>query len=387
MRAGPGFQTLTKMQTSHVPLHKSFSNHMTISVALFIIMASGREYRRELWFERLFGFRETVPAVYRNFVVEEGEDHVVLVSKANGRRFNAGRFTLQTVDSFASLQPAGGGSLNIIKGDGKISTNALEAQALPEFNGATFLAASNFNCLEFTSSTGCASHGVTNYVHDHTQGPYTALGAGAAVVYRNYFVKHESGKVGQLEEEVNLLKNTPLAKTMSHGYCIINKTNLKSLRSFNWSNLSNFYVGVHENCQVTTKQVGTMFADVTGDQIVHQVYAAAFNFGGSVLCCEETLEIAKWLLKAEYAATIRAAWNNSIKYPGRPGSKKLVLTLLGGGVFKNPKELICEAITSCEQLIIDSGLEVYVVCFTNSIFQQVYPLLKDTVARTNGKII
>ena len=359
----------------------------------FLLMSKGGPgYPREKWFERLFGFKETVSAVYRNFEVEELADHVVLTSKANGRQFNAGKFSLRNVTSFSDLKPIGGGSLNIIKGDGSHGsdsslTNTLEAQALPEFNGATFLAASNFNCLEFTSSTGGASHGVTNYVHDHTQGPYTALASGPAAVYRNYFVKHESGKVGQIEEEVNLLKETPLARTMSHGYCIVNKKTLPSLRKFDWTDLSKFYVGVHENCQVTTKQVGTQFADVTGDQIVHQVYAAAFNFAGAVLSCPETMEISKSMLKAEYKATILAAWENSIKYPGRPGSKKCVLTLLGGGVFKNPKELICEAITSCEQTIIDSGLEVYVVCFTNSIFQQVSPLLMPTVKRTNGKVV
>ena len=51
---------------------------------------------------------------------------------------------------------------------------------------------------------------------------------------------------------------------------------------------------------------------------------------------------------------------------GRSGAKKLYLTLLGGGVFDNPIEIITNAILSCKKEIIDSGLEIYVVSFDRS---------------------
>jgi hypothetical protein len=43
-------------------------------------------------------------------------------------------------------------------------------QMKPENRGALFQVASNFNCLEFISSSDSARRGITKYVSDHTQG-------------------------------------------------------------------------------------------------------------------------------------------------------------------------------------------------------------------------
>lgn len=352
------------------------------------------EFKPSEWFSHLFGFRESVEAVQENFEVVEHSDHVELMSKVNNKSYCAGQFQVRNISSFGNLEKRGGGTLNIIHGHGRKSgtrlSNVLETQAEPDFDGATFLAASNFNCLEFVSGRQTAADGVTNYIYDQTQGPYTALAAGPAAVYRNYFIKHSSGKIGQLEEEVQLLKDTPLNAYVTHGYPFINEKTVSALKEtgFDWSDLSKYYVGVHSNCEVTTKQVrdrGT-FAEVA-NQMVHQVYAAAFNFAGSVSSDEYMIEVAKNLLKAEYQATVLAAWENSIRYPDRAGSKKLVLTLLGGGVFANPVGIVCEAIRSAEKLIIDSGLEVYVVCFDDNAYYQVYPNLRSCMTRTGGKVV
>lgn len=40
-----------------------------------------------------------------------------------------------------------------------------------------------------------------------------------------------------------------------------------------------------------------------------------------------------------------------------------------------------------KELIKKSGLDVYLVCFNNAIFNQVYPFLKDMVDEINGSII
>ncbi|OHS92958.1 hypothetical protein TRFO_12142 [Tritrichomonas foetus] len=47
----------------------------------------------------------------------------------------------------------------------------LTSQNHADFQGATFQAASNFNCLEFIGSKQSAASGVNNYALDHTQGP------------------------------------------------------------------------------------------------------------------------------------------------------------------------------------------------------------------------
>lgn len=344
------------------------------------------------WFEQLFGFRERVADVAKNIKCEEVGDDAFLVSLVNGKRYKAGNFQVRSISSF-DMKPRGGGKLHIIHGHGSYSTHfdyidVLSNQALPENDGATYLAASNFNCLEFVSQDQTALDGVTGYVYDRTQGPFCALAAGPAIVYRNYFVKHD-GKVGQLEKEIELLKKTPIHVT--HGYPIITNpefTNNSSNKKFKWDDENNYLVGVHRGCQLTTTRNGNNFALVNqDDRIVHHVYAAAFNFNGTVDKCNLTIKISKYMLKAEYKAAILAAWENSLLYPNRKGSNKLYLTLLGGGVFGNDIDLIADAIGSNINIIKDSGLDVYVVCFSDSLFTEVNHVLGKHVKSTKGSII
>jgi hypothetical protein len=357
-------------------------------------MASSDPYPASEWFPHLFGFDESVPAVQKNLEVKELDDHAEITSLVNHRTFNAGKFRLRDIPSFGSPVPVGGGTLNIIRGARSRAglENVLAAQSHPDFDGATFLAASNFNCLEFTGQPHFAEMGVTPYVSDMTQGPYCALGAGAAVVYRNYFVLHEDGTRGQLNNnEVRLLKNTPLDEFVSHGYPKIRAADSEKLKPYNWEEfVPKFLIGVHENCEVTTTETPPNFSDAPPGRIVHQVYAAAFNFNywnDGVNDNPITRDIAEKLLRAEYRATILAAWELSLKYPGRTGSKKLVLSLLGGGVHGNPMELICGAITSCEALIVDSGLQCYVVCYSGTEFENVFPHLEEVMQRTGGSVL
>ena len=58
----------------------------------------------------------------------------------------------------------------------------------PECAGALIQVASQFNVLEMTGPSVSPEEGVTIYVHDRTQGPARAIAAGAATIYRNYFV-------------------------------------------------------------------------------------------------------------------------------------------------------------------------------------------------------
>jgi hypothetical protein len=53
---------------------------------------------------------------------------------------------------------------------------------------ALFQVASQFNLLEMVGPDVSPEDGVTRYADDHTQGPACARAAGAATVYRNYFV-------------------------------------------------------------------------------------------------------------------------------------------------------------------------------------------------------
>ena len=347
-------------------------------------------YQAGRWFEHLFGFRESLAAVKENFVVEEKEDHVELTSKVNNRTFNVGTFAVRNISSFKDLPEVGGGKLNIIHGRGGRGctrlVDVLQAESEPEFDGATFLAASNFNCLEFVSGSQTAKDGVTGYVYDRTQGPFCVLATGPAVVYRNYFVKHD-GVEGQLEKDIELLANTPINAYVKNGYPYIDREASDKLKEHDWSNLDQFMVGIHSNLEVTTTRGGEGFVDAPPGRIVHHVFGAALSYTYYCHTDETTLMIGEALLRAQYQATILAGWEHSLKFPGRAGSKRVVLTLLGGGVFGNSMEMIAEAIASCKDLIVKSGLEVYVVCFSDGSFREILPLLESVMQETHGKVI
>ena len=384
-------------------------------------MESNENFAPKDWFNSVFGFKETVESVIKNFEVSERKDYVELTSKVNQRKFNAGNFQIKSSDrsSYQLSESPGGGKLHIIHGYGKESkhyqlVDVLSMQSISKWDGATYLAASNFNCLEFVSSLQDARSGVTNYYADPTQGPYAALACCSAAVYRNYFVQH-NGLTGQISSEINLLDRTPIE--VVHGYAKISdkgKSDDSKSKSFfektkdffgfkskkeekeddddemkkvNWGDPNIWQVGIHKNCEVTlTRGPNNTFRFAPKNRISHHVYAAAFNFKMDVVMNKSTLEIAKELLKAEYRATIFSAWENSIQFKERNGSKKLSLTLLGGGVFRNPLDLICNAILENLDLIIESGLEVYVTCFDDKTFKSIEGLVRPAVERTNGKI-
>lgn len=99
------------------------------------------------------------------------------------------------------------------------------------------------------------------------------------------------------------------------------------------------------------------------------------------------MKIAESLLAAEYRCAVLAAWENSLLFPYLPGSKKLSLTFLGGGVFRNPKKLICKSIAKNEDVIFESGLDVYLVCFNDTEFNVAQEELGHIVKKTGGSIV
>lgn len=346
------------------------------------------------WFNHLFGFKESILDVYKNLVVEETPDKNIITSKLNNKSFNAGKFELRTASSF-NLTPRGNGRFHLIKGNGMDSkhleyVDVLTAQNHDEFEGATFAVASNFNCLELPSINNSPSEGVTNYWGDSTQGPLASITCASALVYRNYFFKHNDC-VGQLKKEINLLSKTPLHTKSGKAMIDEQTSNYLKNQNFDWENTDNYYIGVHRNCQVTIARgkndMYRNFIEVQKPKIVHQVFASTLAFDSYSIRNDFTLSIARNLLYAEYKAIILASWENSLLYPGHSGSNKVFLTLLGGGVFHNPFDIICEAITRNQDIIEKSGLDVYLVCFDKNTSHTIEPYVQNLIKCTNGSII
>jgi hypothetical protein len=104
-----------------------------------------------------------------------------------------------------------------------------------------FQVASQFNLLEMTSYEVTPEHGVTRYQYDRTQGPACAIAAGAATVYRNYFVpvgngygqtaKRQLDGLAVLGEALSYSLNQPLKALwkMQNGYALCTRAGLDAI--------------------------------------------------------------------------------------------------------------------------------------------------------------
>ena len=136
------------------------------------------------WFTRLTGFRETF---YSETQVRLQVDGSTLRSTVNGKGYGIGHFEMPSLGELRQHVADGSGNagqlrVSIVTGD----VRAIHQR--PEFAGALFQVASQFNFLEMVGPSVTPEDGVTRYEHDRTQGPACAMAAGAATIYRNYCV-------------------------------------------------------------------------------------------------------------------------------------------------------------------------------------------------------
>ena len=139
------------------------------------------------WFEELLGFKEaSFNDVTSNISIRDNKLH----SLVNGKTYDIGSFNLISLESlreetkknFNKVKYRKISCLSIIEGNVQTFLSA------PENNNALFQVASQFNMLEMIGPEVTPEDGVTRYQYDKTQGPACAIAAGAATVFRNYFV-------------------------------------------------------------------------------------------------------------------------------------------------------------------------------------------------------
>ncbi len=144
------------------------------------------------WFEKLTGFREAGYEETRaRLEVEDGR----LRSRINGASYEIGELELVSLQALRERAKSGGNLPGRVK-TSVVTGDVRRMHRSSENAGALFQVASQFNLLEMVSPDVTPEHGVTRYQSDRTQGPACAIAAGAATIYRNYFVPIE-GSQGQ----------------------------------------------------------------------------------------------------------------------------------------------------------------------------------------------
>lgn len=248
--------------------------------------------------------------------------------------------------------------------DGKITvttvkTNAKAIHLDPANENAVIQAASQFNCLEFTSPKKTPEDGISGYVNDHTQGPACAIACAAGTAARNYVIKVNGKTRGQTaDNQINSLdklegeiKTAFDAKLWSVKNGYINSTNehleqlnrIISLPKMDTAIRDNIGVGVQLNTEVTIRPEGQASNDGSKGMLVTQVYCSAVGVGYYTphISPDSWEPFARLILEAAYEITLLIGiYNNWTHAKSRP----VFLTRLGGGVFENKPEWIDDAI-------------------------------------------
>lgn len=327
------------------------------------------------WFEQLTGFVESTGAAGWEANRQRLElDGPQLTSRVNGRRCGIGRFemaSLQSLRERASAGPKVAGHCRVALVPGNVRV----LHRRPGYAGALFQVASQFNMLEMVGPEITPEHGVTRYAGDPTQGPACAIAAGAATLYRNYFVPVEGGTGQREDRQLDGFADlgTALARelgrspgglwNMANGYALftsagirLTSAHLESIDEVRRDALrQRLQIGLHWDVEVTD---GTSSPGPRVSQAFCSALPVAYHgFGG--VDGAHWPPLATLVLEAAYEATLWAAVINA----QRGASAKVLLTLLGGGAFGNDEHWIRAALQRAWQAVRGHGLEIAIVCY------------------------
>ena len=319
------------------------------------------------WFEQITGFKEgSYAETQARLNVENGR----LLNKSGGPNYATGLLDFLSLDELrartSGIGVPGRLTLGTVEGDvRRLHTEAGNA-------GAVFQVASQFNLLEMVGPDVTPEHGVTGYVHDRTQGPACAIAAGAGTIWRNYLVP-VGNQIGQTADrqldgladlgaalEKDMGAETGSLWRMRNGYALPEPKTLGQIEA-HMAGLTEaerdrlrglLRVGLHWDVGVT--EVGA-----APDACVTQVYCSALPVAYSRIRADEWVGFASLVLEAAYEATLLAAVLNA----ARGGSRRLLLTRLGGGAFGNDDEWINAAILRALRIVENQGLDVFMVSF------------------------
>ncbi len=274
----------------------------------------------------------------------DGDGRAVLT--AAGMTWCAGRFETVSVATLRqraldhkTAGAAGRARLWVLLGRSPATDiGALQATA---HDGTLFQVASQFNCLE---SPGPYVTRVSSYFDDPTQGPRASVSAFPATLLRHYRAPGEGGSRFVQEtdkKQINLLADAfgPGVAGVRNGYLTADAVaDPQALVRALEANFELIRVGVHDAAQVVLGYDWDGEVPDSASRRIAQVFTstvAGGGYGGARLGAAFEPACGH-LLRAAYLGTLLAA--------AALGQRRVVLTLIGGGVFGNPMRLIWETI-------------------------------------------
>jgi hypothetical protein len=320
------------------------------------------------WFETLTGFRETSYAdTQAKLEMRDGR----LRSRVNGADYATGQLelvSLQTLrDQVAAAAPRSGRTrTRLVQGDVR------RMHRDPGNAGALFQVASQFNLLEMVSPSVSPERGVTGYQGDATQGPACAIAAGAATIYRNYFVPCGDGHGQTAHRQLDGLADLGAALgralgmpvetlwEMRNGYALATRAGLDAIGAYLAAATAEQRDGLRAALRIGVQSdVEATEAPGPDRPLVSQAFCSALPVAYSRLPSAAWEPFARLVLEAAYEATLLATVLNA----SRGASDVVFLTLLGGGAFGNDTRWIHDAIRRGLAIVRMQDLDVRLVSY------------------------
>lgn len=315
----------------------------------------------------------------------------VATVRAQGRAFCGGRFEVlplcalkaQALEArVAAGRPAARVRLWVVDGVSPASDiGALQATAPPR---SLFQVASQFNCLE---SPGAFLTSVADYVHDPTQGPRASISAWPGTLVRHYAAPASAERSGRFvqcdDRQIDLL-----ADVCDSGVAAVRGGYLRgqdiadpgALAAALDARFDAIRLGVHAGIEVVLGYDWAGEVEGAPHRAIAQVLTstlAAGMYGALDDGDRAVMAICRQLQRAAYLGTLLAA--------AALGQDRVVLTLIGGGVFANPIQVIWEAIGwAIEQVEHYLHRDLAVVVNGRTLGEQIAPRELAAAARARG---
>jgi hypothetical protein len=270
----------------------------------------------------------------------------VATLSAGGRRWQAGRFEPASLGALRARAAAargtsgGPGCLRLWVVDGSSAQTDIGSLQAHGGAGTLFQVASQFNCLE---APGPSLTAVEHYLSDPTQGPRASISALPGTLLRHYaapgaqgdrFVQTNDGR--QIELLGAVLD--PGVGRVVNGYLLPREIrDPRALLSALETGFNDIRVGAHDGVEVVLGYDWSGGVEGSQGPRIGQVFTSTLAGGAYGSVTGLLGGVCQQLLRAAYLGTLLAAV--CLERP------RVVLTLIGGGVFGNPPHLIWDAIT------------------------------------------
>lgn len=319
------------------------------------------------WFQDICGYdEETWKKTIQPQLNVQPKDKFLIINPKTNKTFDTGYFYISTIQSLieeltlietVDESKSPGIPFTILKPskDNPLQVDIRYLQAQPENNQCMFQIASNFNALETSSTIDFPDNPffTTKYASEPTQGTFASASAGPGAIKRTYFAI-EDKKFNRLSPQTKNLQLNLLGNLKDY-FQVYNGKVVSWKKQINKNLMYKMMVAIHENIQVShTIDKDSRWTIIDHPQFIHQVFCSTIPLGRYNILLKDDITALCLLLEGAYNSAYLAAHKTQ--------SKKLFLTLIGGGVFYNPIELILKSILKVHRQWKTRGLNIGEVC-------------------------